>query len=119
MSSPTSRTVQELKRTGWTAQIVEKWIPQAKRRVDLFGVGDVLAIREGQAPLMVQTTTGDHVAARILKAKAEPRLVLWLRCGCSFEVWGWRKGGPMGSRKLWTLTVRHLVLGEGGEIISD
>jgi len=60
-------------------------------RRDLWGIGDVLAMKVGEPLLLVQTTSAPNVSARIGKAKHEPRLRTWLACGHRFEVWGWGK----------------------------
>ena len=66
-------------------------IPRPNIRRDLFGVGDVLAMKVGEPLLLVQATSAANVSARISKAKKEPRLRTWLTCGYRFEVWGWGK----------------------------
>ncbi|MCC6425037.1 MAG: hypothetical protein IT447_16300 [Phycisphaerales bacterium] len=76
--TPTSRTLNKLRLTGWTCQTVEQWIPRLNIRRDLWGVGDVLAMREGSAVLLVQCTSGTNISARIAKAVSEPRLRTWL-----------------------------------------
>lgn len=89
MSSPTQRTLSKLKREGWLAAVVEKWNPHARIRQDLFGIVDILAIREGET-LAVQAT-GSGVSARIRKI-ADHESTPWIRkAGWRLEVWGWRK----------------------------
>ena len=53
--------------------------------------------------LAIQTTTGDHVAARIQKLTDAGFATLWKSVGAVPEVWGWRKTGARGERKVWTL----------------
>ena len=91
MSSATQRTLRKLRADGYTCGIVEKWIPQAKRRVDLFGIIDIVAIKPGET-LGVQSTTYSNVSAHVKKAKAEPKLADWLSANNRFQVWGWKKG---------------------------
>ena len=85
--SPTGRTLRWLRAEGWTAQVVELWIPRRNIRRDLWGVGDVLAMRPGEPLLLVQATSYANVSGRAAKAKLER--------GCGpgmrgrFEVWGW------------------------------
>jgi len=43
-TTPTQRTLAELKRRGWTRQVVEHWQSFSRRRIDLFGVIDVVAL---------------------------------------------------------------------------
>jgi hypothetical protein len=89
--SPTARTLEALRRDGWTAQVVESWIPRLNVRRDLFGVGDVLAVKPGDPPLLLQCTSGSHHAHRVGKSRQEPRLRAWLASGATFEVWSWSK----------------------------
>lgn len=112
--TPTQRTLQQLRREGWQAAVVEKWIPQAKRRLDLFGIGDVLAIRDGET-LLVQATSASNHAARRTKALESDVLPLWLAGpGRSFEVWSWSKRGPRGGRKTWEVRRERLTAAERG-----
>ena len=81
MTSPTQRTLEYLRARGWSAWVVEKWIPRTKQRIDLFGFGDILAFK-GACVLIVQATTRAHAAERQAKIEAnpkEPRHVLTVR----------------------------------------
>lgn len=116
--SPTERSLRHLRESGWHVCVVEKWIPQIKRRKDAFGFGDLLCAKPNGKPTLVQTTSGDNVAARIHKAreKAGP-LVAWLLSGGALVVHGWAKRGPRGEQKRWTLrevnlTFRDLTMAE-------
>lgn len=103
-ASPTSRTLAECRKRGWMACVVEKWIPQTKRRADAFGFGDILAVDpDERGALLIQATSGSHVAERVEKIVgpcAESARV-WVQAGNRIEVWGWRKAGPRGCRKTW------------------
>jgi hypothetical protein len=93
MSSPTQRSLKYLRLLGYRVEIVERWIPGANIRRDLFGFIDLLAIKDGEV-LAVQTTSGSNVAARVAKiasdelagAVADVRKLGW-----SIHVHGWRK----------------------------
>ncbi len=101
--SPTQRSLKRLRDNGWLAAVVEKWIPQVKRRHDLFGFIDIVAIK-GNRTLAIQTTSGAHVADRIAKIKGTPEAALWLASPTrEVHVHGWRKVGPRGKRKVWEL----------------
>ncbi len=76
---------------GWTVAIVEKMNPVTKLKNDLFGFADILAMREGDTPLLIQTTTAQHMLERAQKIKDEPRAALAVRAGFAIEVHGWRK----------------------------
>lgn len=90
MPSPTQRSLMYLRAQGYRVAIVERWNPFARVRQDLFGVLDLLAVRDNEI-LGVQTTSGSNVAARLAKiadAEAVPDL---RRAGMRLEVHGWRK----------------------------
>lgn len=100
MTSPTQRTLALLRELGYRAEVVERWIPQARKRKDLFGCIDVLGVKPGEI-LGVQATTRTNQSARLKKALAETFLRDWLEAGGGFEVWGWAKVGGRGKRKTW------------------
>lgn len=112
VSSPTSRTLECLRKNGWLAQVVEKWVPQCRRRIDLFGFIDIVAIHPDRGILGVQATSTSNFASRITKAKTEckDRLSWWLRTGGRFAVCGWSKKGKAGQRKLWVPRWQELDL---------
>jgi hypothetical protein len=89
--TPTARTLVELRAHGWLPAVVESWIPHANIRQDLYGCIDVLACKPGEPILAIQATSGSNHAARVAKAKAEPRLIVWLQAGGTFAVWSWDK----------------------------
>lgn len=67
-------------------------------RVDLFNIGDIVALK-GKETLLVQcTSTG--VAGRVAKVCAAPHLQAILEAGWSVQVWGWRKSARDGRYKL-------------------
>jgi hypothetical protein len=88
--TPTQRSLAKLKADGYTVAIVERWSQHARIRQDLFGIVDILAIRDGET-LAVQTTSGSNVSSRVAKiadAEATPTI---RAAGWRFEVHGWRK----------------------------
>jgi hypothetical protein len=127
MTKPTQRTIAELKQLGFVFQVVEHWNAWARRRVDLFGIGDILAMREGIGLLLIQTTSGDNHAKRRTKAMAEPRLLTWLKCGGRFEIFSWAKrrstdilvNGKRTRRKDWKLWRQELVLQDGAIVARE
>lgn len=107
--SPTARTLEWLRKEGYTAQVVERWNPYAKVRVDLFGIIDVVALKEGAPGVLgVQATSTSNVSARVTKCQASPHLKLWTGAGNKMEVHGWAKRGGRGERKVWTLVRKEL-----------
>ena len=114
MTSPTARTLAAFRSLGFTSRVVERFCPFSKRRVDLFEIGDVLAVCEGVGVLLVQATSGTNHAARRTKALAEPRLREWLASGGRFEIVSWTKAGARGKRKTWQMRREEIVLEQLG-----
>ena len=88
--SPTTRTKKALENEGYRVAVVERWNPHAMVRQDLFGIIDVLAIREGET-LAVQCTSYNNISSRVKKV-AEAEATPDIRdAGWRIEVHGWRK----------------------------
>lgn len=104
-ASPTSRSLEECRKRGWLAHVVEKWIPHTRRRLDAFGFGDVLVMDGRPGSLLIQATSTPNMAARVTKIREEcaEAARAWLAAGNRIEVWGWAKRGKAGERKRWTL----------------
>ena len=96
--TPTARTLALLRRSGYLAAVVEKWLPKINRRRDLFGFADVLAVHPVRREIvLVQTTSASNLASRIAKVKAAAELPGSLAAGVKVHVHGWA-----GNRlKLW------------------
>lgn len=119
MSSPTARTLKELRRLGYRCQVVEQTVPHTFIKRDLFGFIDIIAVgssSDGRKTLAVQATTGDHVAERLAKIRTSCLSALkdCLWAGWRVEVWGWAKQGARGERKTWQ--VRRVRLTMDGEV---
>src|SRR3990170_3605571 len=89
--TPTQRSLAYLRRAGWTVAIVEHYNSWVKIRQDLFGFADLLAFKPGEAPLLVQTTSGTNVSARLQKIRQNKIAALWLEAGFLIHVHGWAK----------------------------
>lgn len=99
MSSPTQRSLKELRERGYPlVQVVEKWNPHARVRQDLYGIIDVLAVNETEI-VGVQSTSGSNVAARVTKISESPALPILRKAGIRVLVHGWRKN----SKNRWVL----------------
>lgn len=99
MKGPTERTLGELRKQGYRADVVERWIPQARQRKDLFGIIDVVAIGDGQT-LGVQCTSVSNMAARVSKMREAEVTAELLDAGWKLVVWGWRSK-MVGKQKRW------------------
>lgn len=106
--TPTRRALADLRAEGWSAQVVEYWLAPARRRIDLFGCIDIVAVKAGESILAVQVTSGTNHAARVTKATGTPEIGLWIAAGGRFEVWSYAKRGPLGKRKVWTRRIEPL-----------
>jgi len=63
-TSPTQLTLKELRKATDCVQVVEHWCQFSRRRKDLFGFVDVLAVA-GNETIAVQTTSWANVGARV------------------------------------------------------
>lgn len=107
MTSPTQRSLAALRERGMLAEVVERWNPYTRKRKDLFGFVDIVAVLASTGdPFFVQTTSGANLAARrdkIIGLAAEfPAVAALIRTG-RVVLHGWSKRGPRGKRKTWTL----------------
>jgi hypothetical protein len=112
VSSPTTRSLAYMREDrGYQAEVVEKWIPQARKRKDLFNIIDIVAVKRGET-VGVQCTSDSNVAARVRKIQKEPRTLLLLSVPWTIEVHGWKKKGGrwvvrvvnVGKLPAWTTT---------------
>jgi hypothetical protein len=98
MATPTTQSLDLLRKLGFLPAVVESWVPKIERRRDLWGFGDILACHpRDRLFLIVQATSMGNVSARLNKARSKGALALWLRAGGEFEVWGW---GPSGVKRV-------------------
>jgi len=102
--SPTKRTLDECKRRGYIAQVVERFNMFAKVRVDLFGVIDLVAITP-DGILGIQACAGSSHATRRTKMLAEPRMTEWCK-HAKLAIWSWRKA----ANGRWTLREEAVVV---------
>jgi hypothetical protein len=84
------RAMKELRERGYIAQVVERWDAFSRRRHDLFGIIDILAIGKGQT-IAIQVTSRDNMASRRHKMQAAPELREMIDAGWSVELWGYDK----------------------------
>lgn len=102
--TPTSRTLNLLRKEGKLVEVVEKWNPFSGQRKDLFGFIDILAIDvENKQTWGIQCTSRSNVNARKTKICEECReaSLKWLQAGNFIEIIGWSKKGAKNKRKTW------------------
>lgn len=88
--SPTQRSKAHMEAQGYTVDIVEHWIPWAKRRKDLYGFIDLLCVGDGET-VAVQTTSGSNVSARVKKISEHENVGAVRKAGWKILVHGWRR----------------------------
>lgn len=88
--SPTQRSLKYLRDQGYKCWIVEHWNAYARKRQDLFGCIDILAIGNGET-LAVQTTSRSNVSARVKKIEENEYYPEMVRSGWRVQVQGWGK----------------------------
>jgi hypothetical protein len=91
VSSPTQRSLKLMRERGFYAEVVERWIPGANIRRDLFGFGDVLCLGDSGELALVQSTSASNIAARITKISESPLVGRVRKAGIKILVHGWRK----------------------------
>lgn len=92
MSSPTQRSLAEMRKRGYLADVVERWIPGARVRKDFAGFIDILCIhRESGEVVGVQTTSGSNVSKRVDKIINHENVGAVRKGGIRILVHGWSK----------------------------
>ena len=74
--SPSAISAEYMREKGYVVETVERWIPGANIRKDLWGFADLLCMHEDSyMPLvLVQATSSSNVAARVKKINDSPLL---------------------------------------------
>lgn len=90
--TPTALSRKLLESQGYTTALVEHYNAFTRRKHDLFGFVDLLAIRKGET-LAVQTTSASNVSARVRKIADHENVGAVREAGWAIAVHGWRKVG--------------------------
>jgi hypothetical protein len=112
--TPTNRTVKHLEEHGIRCGNVERYVHQVRKRYDLFGFIDAIAIYPDTIAGL-QITSGSNVSSRITKIMDERREQCedFMRVAI-VEVWGWRKLSPRGTKAVrWKPRVMRASLSRG------
>lgn len=96
--SLTLRTTKHLREQGYLVATVEHYNSFTRRKHDLFGCIDLLAIGNGET-LAIQVTSRSNMSARIKKIEDNLALPEMLRSKWRILVYGWDKG-PNGRYRL-------------------
>jgi hypothetical protein len=89
--TPSQRTVAHLRKLGYQTANVEHYNYFTKRKHDLFGCIDILAIGNNET-LAVQVTSKSNMSSRIKKIEESEALPEMLRSNWRVIVHGWWKG---------------------------
>jgi len=109
-ASPSQRALAECRKRDWPCGIVERYCSFTRRRHDLFGCIDLIALDDEMGTLGIQVTSGSNHSKRVAKTLEEPRIRRWLERGNRYEVWSYSKKGAAGKRKLWHLRVQPVTV---------
>lgn len=86
----TQMTLKWLKKNGYECGIVEKWNQFSRRRIDLFNIIDIVAMKEGEL-VGVQSTSQGGKSSHYTTIIEEPRSRLWLSTGSKLLLLTWTK----------------------------
>ena len=89
-ASPTQRSLEHMRKLGYACDVVEKWIPGANIRKDLFGCIDILCLGP-EGTVAVQATSGTNVSARVNKIAESEHVGAMRKAGWKLLVHGWIK----------------------------
>ena len=107
MATPTTKkSLEKLRKEGYTCAITETWNAFAHKRQDLFGFIDILAIKPGEI-LGVQTTSKTNISAHIDKIIKHKNFIAVKESGIKIILHGWHKG-KNGKRIVWLIEEKIL-----------
>ena len=121
MASHVQRTLASLRKSGREAGVVERWIQQANKRIDLFGFIDLVSLDPHSGSIVaVQVCAASSLAAHRKKITGECGHLsrAWLECGGIIELWGWRKQKIKrgGTAYRWIPVVEQIQYQDGWQI---
>jgi len=97
-------------------QKVEVYNPFSKKRHDLFGIIDVLAMCPLLGIVGIQACGASDRVPHIEKLLSSPASILWVRSGGRLQLWTWRKicklkkDGKKSKTKTWTPKIEEFEL---------
>jgi hypothetical protein len=84
------RVLKSLRDNGYVAEVVERWDSFSRRKHDLFGFIDILAVGNSHT-LAVQVTSRNNMASRRRKMQEAPELTAMWCAGWQVQLWGYDK----------------------------
>ena len=85
------RSKQELEKQGYSVWIVERWNQWSHKRLDLFNMADLVAIREDRKGVLAIQACGEDCQEHIRKMMDNVYVKVWLKAENPFFIWSWRK----------------------------
>ena len=89
-TSPTQLSLAWLRKEGYLAEVVEKWIPGANIRKDLWGWCDIVALKDEET-VAVQSTSWDNISSRVRKVGESETICAVRKANWTVWVIGWKK----------------------------
>lgn len=99
---------------GYEVGLVERFNWITKRRNDLFGCIDMIAIRSGFSVLGIQNCAFARLQDHVRKCTVEPRIKTWILTGSRFLILAWdkRKLVRGGKALKWHCTEKEITLSD-------
>ncbi len=113
--SNTKLSTEALEARGYEVAPCEMVIPHTNIKRDLFGMFDLIAMKEGDPIIGVQCTSVGNVNARLKKIRSNPKHVTWLHVGTGAEIevhgWEYAKAYAKGEPREPRYVERHIKRG--------
>ena len=120
-TTPSARSKRHLEKLGWKVGTVERYCHVTKRRHDLFGFIDLVAISPGQI-VGLQVTSGSNYGGRVAKVTGEcgDSARAWIAAGGVIVVQAWSLRQRRGSKQqTWQdRTVQVIACGDDGKLTA-
>lgn len=84
-------TYEYYKKLGYHVYRVDYYDARFQRQHDLLGFADMMALKEGEPPLLIQLTSKANVTERVKKILALASSSQWIATGGQIHVIGWEK----------------------------
>ena len=124
-TSPTQRTIRELRQQGRVCGIVERYnafVGPHGIRQDLFGIIDIIALDPERGVVGIQSCGSDFAAheRKILEERAQESIDWLSTPGTVLELWGWRKVKLKrgGTAMRWSPRLREFTLADFSETMQ-
>lgn len=114
--TPTQRTMTALRDRGLKPWIVEKWIPAARKRLDMFNIIDIVALDIVGRKIIGVQSCGSAFSEHVNKLTQDKvqECADWLNAGGTLELYGWRKVKVKrgGKAMIWSPRFREFTLAD-------